>query len=71
MHKNLAMRGASEEDPHRVLGGSFTYERRLLTFYFLAFRNFATFLVIVKDEAIADAPWVRFMCNQRIFYEMR
>lgn len=29
---NPAMRGASEENKHRVLGGSFTYERRLLRF---------------------------------------
>lgn len=36
LHMNPAICGASEEDLHRVLGGSFTYERRLSAFYFLA-----------------------------------
>ena len=37
------MRGASEEDKHRVLGGSYTYERRLSTLYFLASWKFGRF----------------------------
>ena len=32
LHMNPAMCGASEEGEHRALGGSFTYERRLLRF---------------------------------------
>lgn len=45
---NLAMRGASKEDPHWVLGGSFTYERRLLTLYFLALRNLGNFELLSR-----------------------
>lgn len=61
------MRGALEEDPHRVLGGSFTYERRLLTFYFLALRNLGNFEFAVRSEAVVDAPWVR-LCASGSFY---
>lgn len=58
MQKNPAMRGASEEDKRRVLGGSLKYERRLLRFI-LGLQNVGNFEFATKIEAIVDAPWVR------------
>ena len=36
---NPAMRGASEEERHRALGGHLIKRKALLTLYFLALRN--------------------------------
>lgn len=52
------MRGASEEDLHRVLGGSFIYERRLPRFISWLLET-TKFKDVVESEAIVDAPWVR------------
>ena len=60
------MRGASEEDQHRVLGGSLTYERRLPDALFLGSKKLPLSNDIVKDEAIVDARWVR-LCTSGSF----
>ena len=52
------MRGASEEDQHRVLGGSL-HTKGVYRAFFLALRNLRNFEFATKDEAIVDAPWVR------------
>lgn len=49
---NPAMRGASEEDKHRVLGGSYTYERRLLRFISWPFGTSQLQELTVKNEAM-------------------
>lgn len=55
---NPAMRGASEEERHRVLGGSL-HTKGVYCALFLAFRNLRNFEFATKDDAIVDAPWVR------------
>lgn len=59
------MRSASEEDKHQVLGGSHTYERRLLRFYSWLLET-TNFKDVVEIEAIVDAPWVR-LCTSSSF----
>lgn len=65
MQKNPAMRGASEEDKRRVLGGSLKYERRLLALYSWLLET-TKFKDVVEIEAIVNAPWVR-LCISSLF----
>lgn len=64
------MRGASEEDQHRVLGGSFYIRKAFTALLFLALRNLGTFEFAVKSEAIVDAPWVRLCTSGSFQYEV-
>ena len=59
------MRGASEEDSHRVLGGSFHIRKAFAYALFLGLQNVGNFETAVEDEAIVDAPWVRLCISHR------
>ena len=61
------MRGASEEEIHRVLGGFF-YERRLLAL-FLGLQNVGNFEYATKNEAIVNALRVR-LCTSDPYCEI-